>query len=72
MFDSRAVKQGLIVVHLVTRFTHDFFIGIVDRGLISAVLVFTTVVAHVFVYLEHLSKVLVLFCHGHFSKRFIE
>ena len=45
MFDSRAVKQGLIVVHLVTRFTHDFFIGIVDRGLISAVLVFTTVVA---------------------------
>jgi hypothetical protein len=26
LFDSRAVKQGLIVVHLVTRFTHDFFI----------------------------------------------
>ena len=44
-----AVKQGLIVVHLVTRFTHDFFIGIVDREFISAVLVFTTDVA-VFIY----------------------
>ena len=42
VFDSRAVKQGLIVVHLVTRFTRDFFIGIFDRRLILAVLLFNT------------------------------
>ena len=63
LFDSRAVKQGLIVVHLVTRFTHDFFIWIVDRRLISAVLVFNTVVA---VISGTFVKFLVLFCHFRF------
>ena len=58
LFDSRAVKQGLIVVHLVTRFTHDFFIWIVDRELISAVLVFTTVVAVIGTFVKSFNTIL--------------